>query len=101
MVHSIEAYCLRLEPRRFYVLLIQYKMYVALFTLLSNFVSDHRLLPRTCSLRNQIRSPRTQAYEILMAVTLYNINCQVLIKGGEEVALSEVFNWISSKIRSL
>ena len=26
MVHSIEAYCLRLEPRWFYVLLIQYKM---------------------------------------------------------------------------
>ena len=26
MVHSIEAYCLRLEARWFYVLLIQYKM---------------------------------------------------------------------------
>ena len=43
--------------------------------------------------------PRKQAHEILMTVTFYNINSQVAIKGGEEAALSEVFNWISSKIK--
>ena len=71
-----------------------------LFYPLSNFVSAHRLL-LFCKVHFETRSslPREQAREILMTVTFYNINSQVAIKGGEEVALSEVFNWISSKIK--
>ena len=104
MVHSIEAYCLSLVCLRtkmvyagVYVLLIQ----SLLLSLLSNSVSAHSVFFFFVHVRSETRSslPRKRAHEILMTVTFYNINSQVAIKGREEVALSEVFNWISSKIK--